>query len=434
MRIEHREPRMTPWVTGNQFSLLENGEAFFPRVFHCIASARREVVLETFILFEDKVGLALHAALLQAAARGVQIDMTIDGYGSPDLSPEFISSLTRAGVRVHVFDPGPRLWGWRTNMFRRLHRKIVVVDGQRAFVGGINYSADHLADYGPEAKQDYAVEIEGPIVVLIHEFVHKALAAGQVSAPHSLAGPLRERLSDRARALTHGWSAPPAPAGDAAAIFATRDNRKHTTDIERHYRIAIRAARRRVVIANAYFFPGYRLLKEMRKAARRGVDVRLILQGEPDMAIVKIAANMLYHYLLSAGVHIFEYRDRPLHGKVAVSDDEWATVGSSNLDPLSLSLNLEANVIIKDRAFNQHLSERLEHLMQHSCIQIGHGDLAEPNWWRVVRSFFVFHLLSRYPAWAGWLPAHTPRIMLAAAPGIDAESAGADRVSQADPG
>ncbi|MDB5869006.1 MAG: phospholipase D/Transphosphatidylase [Polaromonas sp.] len=424
---------MTRWVSGNRFSLLENGEEFFPRVFGAIASARREVVVETFILFEDKVGLALHAALLQAAARGAQIDLTIDGFGSPDLSPQFISALTGAGVRVHVFDPSPRLWGWRTNVFRRMHRKIVVVDGECAFVGGINYSADHLADYGPEAKQDYAVEIEGPIVAVIHEFAHKALAAGQRNARKSKAGQLRERLTDRARTLAQGWRTTPLPAGEAAAIFVTRDNRKHTTDIERHYRIAIRAARHRVVIANAYFFPGYRLLKEMRKAARRGVDVRLILQGEPDMAIVKTAASMLYHHLLSAGVQIYEYCERPLHGKVAVSDDEWATVGSSNLDPLSLSLNLEANVIIKDRAFNQHLSERLDCLMQHSCNQIKVDDLVESTWWRGVRSFFVFHLLSRYPAWSGWLPAHAPRLIPATVPAPAVESAGADRVSQADP-
>ena len=430
---------MTRWVSGNQFHLLENGEAFFPRVFECIANAREEVVLETFILFEDKVGLALHAALLQAASRGVQIDITIDGYGSPDLSSAFISALTQAGVRVHVFDPAPRLWGWRTNVFRRMHRKIVVVDGERAFVGGINYSADHLADFGPEAKQDYSVEVQGPIVAEIHTFVHKALAAGQRNSQKTLSSQLRERLSDRAQRLAQNWRKSPAPAGSAAAIFVTRDNRKHTTDIERHYRIAIRAARHRVVIANAYFFPGYRLLKEMRKAARRGVDVQLILQGEPDMAIVKTAAGMLYHQLLSAGVRIFEYCERPLHGKVAVSDDEWSTVGSSNLDPLSLSLNLEANVIIKDRAFNQHLSERLDYLLQNNCKQITADDLTDPGWWRVVRSYLVFHTLSRYPAWAGWLPAHAPRIIAATAPGANpretknAEAAGADRVSQADP-
>lgn len=406
---------MTRWTGGNQFTLLENGEAFFPRVFDCIAAARHDVVVETFILFEDKVGKGLHAALLQAAQRGAQVDLTIDGWGSPDLSPAFLTTLTEAGVRVHVFEPARKLWGWRTNLFRRMHRKIVVVDGHRAFIGGINYSADHLADFGPQAKQDYSVEIEGPLVTEMHEFVLRALAAGQENAAGNWSGRLRERFSARAHALAQALRrAAPAPepsaGAGAAAIFVTRDNRQHTNDIERHYRIAIRAARQRVVIANAYFFPGYRLLKELRKAARRGVDVRLILQGEPDMPIVKIAGGLLYHHLIDAGVRIYEYCERPLHGKVAVSDGEWATVGSSNLDPLSLSLNLEANVIIRDRAFNQHLSARLDHLIAHSCKQIGPEDLDAPGGWRTVRSFFVFHLLRRYPAWAGWLPAHAPRI------------------------
>jgi cardiolipin synthase len=425
---------MSRWVSGNQFRLLENGEEFFPRVFECIAAAQHEVVLETFILFEDKVGEELHAALRQAARRGVQVDVTIDGYGSPDLSPEFISTLTRVGVRIHVFDPGPKLWGWRTNLFRRMHRKIVVVDGERAFVGGINYSADHLADFGPQAKQDYAVEIEGPIVADIHSFVHRALAAGRRNAGAAAPDGLRERFSDRARSLAGAWRGDsiPAPAGEASALFVTRDNRKHTNDIERHYRAAIRTARQRVIIANAYFFPGYRLLKEMRKAARRGVDVRLILQGEPDMAIVKTAASMLYHHLLDAGVRIYEYCERPLHGKVAVIDGEWATVGSSNLDPLSLSLNLEANVVIRDRAFNQELGARLDALMQHSCKQIDREALVEPTWWRTVRSYFVFHLLRRYPAWAGWLPAHVPRLTPAGQL-ISVPDAEPEPVSQAKP-
>jgi cardiolipin synthase len=204
-------------------------------------------------------------------------------------------------------------------------------------------------------------------------------------------------------------------AGTASALFVTRDNTEHTNDIERHYRIAIRAARKRVVIANAYFFPGYRFMKELKRAARRGVDVRLILQGQPDMAIVKTAAQMLYHQLLGAGVRIYEYCERPLHGKVALMDDEWATVGSSNLDPLSLALNLEANVIIRDREFNQHLSTRLENLMRHSCKQIEHKDLGELSGWGVVQSFFAYHFTRRYPAWSAWLPRHVPRLLPAAA-------------------
>ena len=437
---------MSRWISGNQFRLLENGEEFFPRVFECIAAAQREVVLETFILFEDKVGKALHAALLAAAKNGAQVDVTIDGYGSPDLSAEFISTLTDAGIRVHVFDPGPRLWGMRTNVFRRMHRKIVVIDAKKAFVGGINYSADHVGDFGPMAKQDYSVEIEGPIVADIYEFVHRALAAGQRNARSTFMTRLRARFSSGASTLARTWrkSTPPAPAGDAAAIFVTRDNRKHTNDIERHYRIAIRSARQRVIIANAYFFPGYRLLKEMRNAARRGVDVRLILQGEPDMPIVKTAANLLYGHLIGGGVRIFEYCERPLHGKVALADDAWSTVGSSNLDPLSLSLNLEANVIIKDRGFNATLSERLEHLMSNSCKQIQAADLDPPSRWRTVRSYFVFHLLRWYPAWLGWLPAHAPRLTAAtalfasatassSAATSTAASANVDRVNEAEP-
>jgi cardiolipin synthase len=393
----------THWTLGNHMQLLDNGEEFFPRVFAAIAAAQHEVMVETFILFEDKVGLQLHAALLQAAGRGAKVDLTVDGFGSPDLSPAFIGALTAAGVRIHVFDPAPRLWGWRTNMFRRMHRKIVVVDAARAFVGGINYSADHLLDYGPTAKQDYAVDIQGPIVAHIRGFAVRAIAAGQrqaqqVDHPHDAL----QRFPPLA--------SPPAQAGQMAALFVTRDNGHHTNDIEKHYRIAIRGARQRVVIANAYFFPGYRLLREMRRAARRGVQVELILQGEPDMPIVKTAASLLYHHLLTAGVRIFEYRARPLHGKVAISDHEWSTVGSSNLDPLSLSLNLEANLIIRDRSFNQQLTLKLDQLMRQQCHEVLAEELQESNWWRVLRSFFVFHVLRRYPAWAGWLPAHQPRL------------------------
>lgn len=394
----------TPWIAGNAFSLLENGEEFFPRVFEAIAQAEREVLVETFILFEDKVGLQLHAALLTAARRGVQVDLTIDGFGSPDLSPAFIGALCEAGVRVHVFDPGSRLFGWRTNMLRRMHRKIVVIDARLAFVGGINYSADHLADFGPEAKQDYAVEVQGPLVAEIHRFCHAALAAGQ----RHQRGSARRWFRHRAKLRTRPEALP--PAGAAQALFVTRDNVAHPADIEEHYRWAIRNARERVVIANAYFFPGYRLIREMRRAARRGVQVRLILQGQPDMPIVKTAATLLYHHLVQAGVEVYEYIERPLHGKVALADDDWATVGSSNLDPLSLALNLEANVIIRDRAFNRDLAQRLDALVCKHCERVDPDALGRLSGWRLARSYLVFHLLRRYPVWARWLPMHAPTL------------------------
>ncbi|VTU13286.1 cardiolipin synthase ClsB [Variovorax sp. RA8] len=386
------------WTTGNRVEVLENGEQFFPRVFEAIRSAEREVIIETFILFEDKVGLALHEAMREAALRGVKVDLMIDGFGSPDLSDEFIQGLSDAGVRVRVFDPGRRFLGQRLNLFRRMHRKITVVDGRLAFVGGINFSADHMMDFGPKAKQDYAVELEGPIVSEIHRFVLHAIAVGNKGA-----GWFRRRLKAAPQQAN-------AAAGDAQVQFVTRDNRRHTNDIERHYLAAIRSARQRIVIANAYFFPGYRLIKALRRAARRGVEVNLILQGEPDMPIVKVAASMLYHHLLHAGVHVHEYCQRPLHGKVALVDEHWSTIGSSNLDPLSLSLNLEANVIVRDAKFALQLDERLGFLMRNHCKKVEAADLSEWSIWRLVRSFFIFHLLRWYPSWVGWLPRHAPRL------------------------
>ena len=391
------------WITGNAITLLENGEEFFPQVFERIRNAQREVIVETFILFEDKVGTQLHAVLVEAAQRGVQVDLTIDGFGSPDLSNDFTGQLCQAGVRIPVFEPGPRLLGWRMGWMRRMHRKIVVVDGQVAFVGGINYSADHLGDFGPEAKQDYSVEIRGPLVAEIHRFTHAALAEG-------LRHQQGKRQWWRWRKQLRATPADLPREGTAAAMFVVRDNGHHPDDIERHYRVAIRAAKKRVVIANAYFFPGYRLVRDLRRAARRGVDVSLILQGMPDMPIVKIAASMLYRHLVKAGVKVYEYCDRPLHGKVALADDEWATVGSSNLDPLSLALNLEANVIIRDAAFNHELHERLSKLMCDSCSRIGQKELGEPSFWDTLRGFAAFHAIRLYPSLPGLLPRHQPRL------------------------
>jgi cardiolipin synthase len=375
------------WVGGNAIELLEDGDAYYPGVFDAIEHARSEVLLETFILFEDKVGLALQERLVAAAQRGVSVDVTVDGYGSPDLSEEFIARFAAAGIRLHFYDPRPRLLGVRTNLFRRMHRKIVVVDGEVAFVGGINFAEDHLRDFGPQAKLDHAVRVRGPLVGQIRRF--------------SL-----EQLPGRAA----GEVPPRPPAGASQAMFVTRDNRHHRNDIERQYRAAIRSARGEVIVANAYFFPGYRLLKAMRQAARRGVRVNLIVQGEPDMPLVKSATDLLYAQLVGAGVRIYEYCERPMHTKVALVDDHWATVGSSNLDPLSLSFNLEANVMIRDAAFNDVLRTRLQSLIAHHCRAIEPHTIAHRTRWGVLLDTLAFHFTRHFPSWAGWLPAHTPKL------------------------
>lgn len=382
------------WKPNHRFTLLENGEAFFPRIFDVIRNARSEVLIETFILFDDKVGQALRDALIEAARRGVRVELTVDGFGSPDLSDEFVHGMTEAGVRFHVFKPAPSAAGLRLDPFRRLHRKLAVVDGERAFIGGINYSADHFGDFGPQAKQDYSVEIEGPLVEDIRAFMESSLQP-------------RARAADRRR---HESYTRPGPGEDGWAAFVMRDNDRHQTDIEQHYRMAIRLAQREVIIANAYFFPGFRLLREMRRAARRGVRVHLITQGEPDTWLARWAPRQLYRALLRADVEVHEYRRRPLHGKVAVVDEEWATIGSSNLDPLSLSLNLEANLVIRDRSFNQHLRERLQSLMQQDCVDMRVEHLPRRSVWQWAIAVVVFHVLRHFPRWMRRLPSRSPHL------------------------
>lgn len=383
------------WRNDNRVRLLENGEQFFPRVLEAIAGAREEVIIETFILLDDRVGRELQAALMGAAGRGLRVRLTIDGYGSELLSQAFIHELRTAGVDLQMFAPARHLFGRRIHFLRRLHRKIVVIDQRLAFVGGLNYAVDQLIRSGTDSKQDYAVEVEGPVVADIHALV-TGLPGGSP--------PLRPAA----------WPSPPPAAetpsvearnGAARVLLASRDNQLHRDDIERLYRIAIRSAGHRVLIANAYFFPGYRLIRELRKAAQRGVKVQLIMQGKPDLPWVRLLTRTLYRHLAMGGVEIYEYLPRPLHAKVAVIDDDWATVGSSNLDPLSLAINLEANLFIRDAAFAAALQANLEQRIAQDCRRLDPQQLRHPRLAILLLGYLAYQFARRFPRPIRRLPA-----------------------------
>ncbi|GAB7527891.1 cardiolipin synthase ClsB [Pseudomonas sp. 3A(2025)] len=379
------------WCDGNSVELLINGEDFYSTVFEAMRGARKQVLVETFIIFEDRIGEGLQQALIQAAQNGAQVVVTVDDYGTCDLSSVFVKQMIDAGIQIQLFDPQPRLMGMRTNLFRRLHRKVVVIDGEQAFIGGINYSVDHMTDTGLTAKQDYAVRVRGPIIADIHR-----------SALQMLSPAVRKKLTPVPLVLE--------PAGTARMLLAERDNREHTTDIEEQYLKAINQATSRITLANAYFFPSYRFLRALRNASRRGVKVTLILQGKPDMPFVRVCSRLTYTYLLRDGVVIHEYKQRALHGKVALIDNEWSTVGSSNLDPLSLALNLEANLFIRDAALNQHLHDHLRDLAAAHSVPITLKGAARGQWWRAPMIFLCFHFLRHFPAIAGLFPVHGMRL------------------------
>ena len=397
---------MGDWTSGNELELLENGEEVYPRVFEAIGRAREEVVLETFIWMEDGVGRQLLDVLVAAAERGVQVWALVDGYGSPGFSDEFLERVRKAGIHLRSFDPRPTFFRVRTNILCRMHRKIVVIDGERAFVGGLNFSDDHLREFGDASKQDFAVEVRGPLVRDIHRYCRHGADLH--------AGPPWRRLRYWLRRFPRRMIN---PREGAQALFVYRDNDQHPTDIETMYRAGIRAAQRRIIIANAYFFPGYRFVRDLRRAARRGVEVSLIMQGKPDRPVSVWAASILYSDLLRAGVRIFNYTERPLHAKVAVIDERWATIGSSNLDPLSLGLNLEANVFVLDERFNAALGSRLERLIAESCTELEAGERASGGRLRRLLLAGAYHLTRRMPTWGTRLPRYEQRILPLESPG-----------------
>lgn len=356
---------MSEWTGNNELELLENGEQFYPRVFAAIRAARRDVLLETYIWYEDAVGTELRHSLITAAQRGATVRVLVDGYGSPGFSGPFLKGLTAAGVHVMSFDPKPVWLPLHTNVLCRMHRKIVIVDGEQAFVGGINFSDDHLHSFGHRSKQDYAIRIRGDAVRSIEQY-----CGGMLDRPPNMRRSRRQRWRKRLRLLSQKV---PTSAAGAQVLFVARDNEAFPADIELMYRAAIANARHQIIIANAYFFPGFRFIRDLTRAADRGVDVRLIMQGNPDRPITVGLASLVYDDLLASGVKICRYLERPLHAKVAVIDDTLATIGSSNLDPTSLGLNLEANVFVLDAAFTATLRGKLERLISDKCEQSPDG-------------------------------------------------------------
>ena len=356
---------MTHMVPNNQITLLQNGEAYFPALEAALDRAIQEIYLETYIFENDTTGRRIAKALMRAAVRSVKTHVLVDGFGSLDLPTTMIDELEAAGVWVLKFRPKTSPWTLRRRRLRRLHRKIVVVDRAIAFVGGINI-IDNMDIHGQTSTRfDYAVSVKGPLVKEIHASARRVWS--RVAWMRWLPG--RGRNDDRDRPST-------GPTELMQAAFLVRNNIRHRRDIEAAYLQAIEQAQFEIILAIAYFLPGLNFRHALVAAAGRGVRVVLLLQGRIDHPLLHYASHALYGSFLAAGIEIHEYHKCLLHAKVAVIDEHWATVGSSNLDPFSLLLALEANVVIDDEGFAKELKCSLEQAMETGAQRI------DENTWR----------------------------------------------------
>ena len=357
--------------------LYQGAQELFPALVEAMDAALSDIQFETYIFDFTGAGSSVGEALARAAQRGVRTHLVVDGVGTGRLPALWAARLTAAGVQWRVYSPLGRLGLLLPSRWRRLHRKLCVVDGRVLFCGGINVLDDfHDPNHGAldAPRFDFAVRATGSLVVQASDAMEQLwwrMQAVRDVRKRRLPEALQALRTASAQRHAEQQIGPLRGSGaQVRAALVLRDNVRNRARIEKTYLRAIGSARHEVIIANAYFVPGRKLRKALLMAARRGVRVRLLLQGRYEYFMQYHAARPVYGALLEAGVEIHEYAPSFLHAKVAVvdamGDRPWATVGSSNLDPLSLLLAREANVVVEDTAFARDLRQRLVHAMQHA--------------------------------------------------------------------
>ena len=373
------------FVKGNRITLLQNGLEYFPALEAAIDRAKIIVHLETYIFEYDTTGIRISEALKRAARRNVIVRLLLDGFGSQDLPQDEIQNMLNAGVQVLIFRKEISLFRLRRNRLRRMHRKLATIDSRIAFIGGINIIDDLNHPEPPHPRFDFAISIEGPLqrniflaaqrlwmIVALSHLKRSWIKYSEISSPIN-------RLSN-----------------DQHGALIIRDNFRHRHDIEDVYLHAIKNASSEIIISNAYFLPGINLRHALSNAAKRGLRVVLLLQGKIEYHLQHYATQALYGSLLDAGIEIYEYHKSFLHAKVAVIDQHWSTVGSSNIDPFSLLLAREANVVIDDKVFAMQLKFCLE-----NAITEGSTRVLQKEWknqWLVNRticwiSYYIVRIL-----------------------------------------
>jgi len=339
----------SPLVNGNRVRLLEDGPDTYRAMFAAIATASDHINMETYILDDDEVGRRFADALIEKQRQGVQVNLIYDSVGTLGTPDEFFQRLRDSGIRTLQFNPvnpATAKAGWDVN--QRDHRKLLIVDGRTAFLGGINISSVYSSGSsrrpskprpdGAQPWRDTDLQIDGPVVA---EFQNLFLATwlaqqGEPLAARNFFPTLQAQGKDVVRAI--GSS----PDDEFSLIYVTLLS-------------AIASAETEVWLTNAYFVPDPQLLAALQAAAARGVDVRVVLPGRTDSALVFHAGRSNYDRLLQDGIVLFERRDALLHAKTAVIDGVWSTVGSTNLDWRSFLHNQELNAVVLGTEFGDRM-------------------------------------------------------------------------------
>lgn len=330
---------------GNLAQLLPNGGEFFSALFSSLSKAKQSISLEFYIIRDDVTGRELAGLLSAAAHRGVIVDVLYDYIGCFDTPSSFFNNLEQAGVTCLAFNP-PQFKRGIAWLDKRDHRKIAIIDGVKAFAGGVNIGAEY-AGYGENSQRwrDVGIAVSGPAAVELQRLFCETWQAEAAVESKKLNGITKDASHKKGDATVHIVSGGP------------HHNRSH---IHNAFRMAIGRSRRCITVANPYFIPGPRIIRSLLRAVRRGVNVRLILPAINDVPLVGLLSRSYYAQLLKGGIEIYEREGTVLHAKVMLIDARWSIIGSANLDHRSFHRNYEVNLIVDSSAFGKQVALMLE--------------------------------------------------------------------------
>lgn len=360
------------YSSGHTIEWHRGGQDFFNFVVSKIDSAERVIHFQVYLIESDPAGKMIMDALVRAASKGVEVFMVIDDFGAGKLERSDEQRMIDAGIMLKRFQPYATFGDYYFG--RRMHHKVIVIDEEWALVAGMNFANRYKGDENATPWLDYGVSVEGPVCrelsAMCFKIVERRFSPGKIKLPTVLS---KEHLPDP---------------NEVWVRMRRNDFLRNRRDITRSYNSAVRDAKNHITIVGGYFLPGRRFISLLRSASKRGVQISIIMTRFSDVPIVKRAAEYLYGRLLKAGVRIFECNSSMVHGKVAVVDNRWATIGSYNQNQLSAYISIELNLDIVNERFCTNLNDHLNEVIKNECTEITDEDYA--------RSMSTFAQLKRW--------------------------------------
>ena len=352
------------YTTQNKIKLVNGGRPYFDQLIHMIDQAKEIIQLQVYIYDNDETGKEITHALIMAVKRNVQVFLMADGYASQQLSKAFISEIESSGIHFRFFEP--LFKNRHAYLGRRLHHKVIVVDNQFSMVGGINIS-NHYNDLPNQPGWlDFALYMEGDITKDLCRVCQKIWNGYLMTEP---------RVICKQLPVVYNFN----PETDCQLRVRRNDWITKKNQVSSSYLEMFRKAEDQIIMLSGYFIPGPIIKKQMKKAVKRGVKIKLILAGISDVKVAKYAERYMYNWILRNQIELYEYKPRVLHGKVAVYDNKWATIGSYNVNIISAYASIELNIDINNSDFAVMLNETIEKIIESDCIKVTKENFSKRN-------------------------------------------------------